>query len=516
MTRRALEVGTIMALALGALLAAMPAPVAGRQLSLNEAIEMSLRRNEGLVIERESLASAKAAVRRAHGAYDPVLEGQGGWSRSTEPTVLYGSPLGVIAPEVEAGDAAVSLRQLLPTGGALSLHAQGSRETVGGGLSSLSPAYRTQVGAQLRQPLLRDRNTDAARLSVRVARAGRAGAAASLRRSVSETVASVERAYWTLTEARLEVGVRQEAVDLAQSQLDETGHRVDIGEAPKTELAQPRAELERRRGDLFAAREALARAENALKLLILDGAEDALWSEDLAPVESDDPEPAPVDVARALDHAFAQRPELEVAESVIERRRAEAAYYKDGIWPRLDAVLRYDRFGLSGLAGSGGTLPPELDGRWDRSFDSLERGGYHAARVGVELQLPILNREARGNAAIARHAERQAAADAARIKKQIRAEVLDATAAVETAGQRIEAARSGREAAEVQLAAERDRYDAGLSTNFLILTRQNDLSRARLDEISALTDYRTARTELARATGQLIEDRGIQLDDSSR
>jgi outer membrane protein TolC len=89
--------------------------------------------------------------------------------------------------------------------------------------------------------------------------------------------------------------------------------------------------------------------------------------------------------------------------------------------------------------------------------------------------------------------------------------VLDAAAALETGGQRIEAARAGREAAEIQLSAERDRYDAGRSTNFLVLTRQNDLSRARLDEISALTLYRNARTEMARATGSLIEEHGLDV-----
>jgi len=94
--------------------------------------------------------------------------------------------------------------------------------------------------------------------------------------------------------------------------------------------------------------------------------------------------------------------------------------------------------------------------------------------------------------------------------------VLDAAAAVETAGQRIDAARSGRAAAEIQLSSERDRYATGLSTNFLVLTRQNDLSRARLDEILALTDYRRARAELARATGSLIEDRGIHVDETGR
>ncbi|MGH9748502.1 MAG: TolC family protein, partial [Candidatus Polarisedimenticolia bacterium] len=93
----------------------------------------------------------------------------------------------------------------------------------------------------------------------------------------------------------------------------------------------------------------------------------------------------------------------------------------------------------------------------------------------------------------------------------VRSEVLDAAAALDTTGQRIDAARAGREAAEVQLSAERDRYAAGLSTNFLVLTRQNDLARARLDEIASLTDYRIARAGMDRATASLLETHRIAL-----
>src|SRR5207247_7189836 len=136
---------------------------------------------------------------------------------------------------------------------------------------------------------------------------------------------------------------------------------------------------------------------------------------------------------------------------------------------------------------------------------------FNDARIGLEFRIPVGNRAAKAGAATARSSEQQAVADVSRARKAVRAEVLDAAAALETAGQRIEASRSAREAAEVQLHSERERYAAGLSTNFLVLTRQNDLSRARLDEIAALTDYRKARTAMARATGSLLADRHSEL-----
>ncbi len=505
-------------LAVAAILAALPASVtaAEQALTLDEAVRLAIQKNESLAIVRESLGAASGTLRSAKGAYDPVLAADGTWQRLKQPlnSSLPGAP---VAPEQESSEGGLSLRQLLPTGGTLSLHGRGGRET-DQGFVLLSPSYLTRVGVEFRQPLLRDLGVDEARKSVRVARAGRDAAAASLESATTETVAAVERAYWSLVDARLEVGVEERAVQLAQEQLTETQHRVDAGSVPRTELAQPRAELERRRGELLASSETRSRRENDLKLLILGGADDPLWASDLAPVEDAEVAIAPVNVPAEMERALSSRPELVVAQAIVDRRRAETAFAKNGVWPSLDAVLSYDRFGLAGSAPSAASssVPPELEGGWDQSLETLRDGDFNAARVALELELPILNRTARGNAEAARHVERQAEADLARVRKAIRAEVLDAAAGLETAGQRIEAARAGREAAEVQLSAEQDRYATGLSTNFLVLTRQNDLSRARLDEISALTDYRTARTELARATGRLADQYGIKADETTR
>jgi HAE1 family hydrophobic/amphiphilic exporter-1 len=96
-------------------------------------------------------------------------------------------------------------------------------------------------------------------------------------------------------------------------------------------------------------------------------------------------------------------------------------------------------------------------------------------------------------------------------QEKIAAEVLNAATALETAAGRIQAARAGLIAAQTQLRAEQDRFAAGLSTNFFVLTRQNDLAEAQLAEIDALTDYRKAQTELSRAKGSLLEDRSIRV-----
>ncbi len=497
-----------------------PSGAAERAISLDEAVAFALGKNEDIFIERKFVSSANEGVRGAKGAYDPFLEVGGGWLRTKEPvnSPFAGAPPGD-APTIEIGEGQASLRQLLPTGGQVSLRAAGARETTDGSFDLLSPAYRTRAGIEFRQPLLQGLMVDPARFTIRAAKADQERSVADLRREVTEVVASVERSYWTLAAFRLAVEVGEEAIRLAEEQLSETQSRIESGAAPENEIAQPRAEVERRRGNLLAAKEDLARAETALKLLILSDDDAELWSDHLVTTDDAAVEIVPVDVAAAMERALAQRPELTAGAAIIERRRAERAFAQDQVKPSLDAVLSYDRFGLAGSRNSAMDtlnappvdIPPASLGEWDQSIDMLGDGDFDDARIGLVLGLPIINRTAKAGAAIARNAEQQAEADLARSRKEVRGEVLDAAATLETASQRIEAARAGREAAEVQFTDESERYDAGLSTNFLVLTRQNDLSRARLAEISALTDYRTARTEMARATGSLLDDRGIDV-----
>ncbi|HKY32385.1 MAG TPA: TolC family protein [Candidatus Polarisedimenticolia bacterium] len=493
-----------------------------RDLSLRDAIVLALRNSDDIDIQREAVAAAEAAVMGARGAYDPLLELQGGWRRATEPvnSPFSGAPAGQPAPTIEIADAAASVRQLLPTGGEVSLRAAASRETTDSEFALLSPSYATRVGVELRQPLLRNRGLDEARVTIRIAASDRSREGAGLRQVLQDAVADVERAYWDLAAARRAVTVQEEAVRLAEEQLAETSVRIENGVSPETEIAQPRAELERRRGELIAARETVSRAQNRLKLRILDDRDEELWTEGLVPSEEMTAELQAVDVAESLRRALAERPELAAAEAAIERRRAEASFAREGIRPALDAVVSYDRLGFAGSRNTGGdevpglpvVVPEGLEGGLGRSYETLGEGEFDDARASLVFGFPIGNRAARAAALGARSAQRQAEADLARLRKAVRAEVLDAAAAIDTAGQRIQAARAAREAAEVQLSSERDRYAAGLSTNFLVLTRQNDLSRARLDEIAALTDYRTARAEMARSTGSLLAERGVDIE----
>jgi outer membrane protein TolC len=156
-------------------------------------------------------------------------------------------------------------------------------------------------------------------------------------------------------------------------------------------------------------------------------------------------------------------------------------------------------------------VPEALNGDLGRSLGTIGDNLFPDARVGLSVTVPIGNRAARAGVAIAEVGEHQAAIGLAQTRQGVQIEVRNGAAALETTAQRIDATRAGREAAEIQLQAEVERFKVGRSTNFLVLTRQNDLSSARLEEITALSDYRRALTEFARAAGTLLLERQVAI-----
>jgi len=508
-----------------ALVCAGFASIAGAQpaLTLVDATARALAKNRDIVIEREAGTAADASIARALGAYDPLLRADARYRDAIVPTtsLLSGAPQGDLAPHQRGLTSTASLTQLLRSGGTVTFSAASGWESTNNFLALISPAWTTLLSAELRQPLLQNRAIDPARRAIRVAQVSRERSTLSLRRTLLETVNAVEQAYWTLAAAQREVEIRQQSVALAEQQHADIAVRIEAKTVPESDIAQPNAEIARRKGELYAAEEARVRAERALKLLMLENAADPLWDVAVRAVDAPDVAPSAIDVQAALRDAAAMRPELADVDARLRLQDIEIDAARDRLEPQLDLVASYTARGLAGhrndspvlIPAFSVSLPDDLSGSPLTSLGNLARQRFPDASVGVQVSIPLGNRVARADLATAESARRQAVALREREAQRIAVEVRNAVTALETAAQRLEAARASREAAEVQWQAEQDRFTAGLTTTFLVLTRQNDLSAARLTETTALTVYRRGLAELARARGTLLRDRNVTVDE---
>src|SRR5207249_5184047 len=132
---------------------------------------------------------------------------------------------------------------------------------------------------------LRDRSIDSARQQYIVSKRNHDSSELRFRESVVQTVATVKRAFWTLTATIANVGVQQRSVELAQELARQNRIRVDAGQIPPLDLVQAEAEVAQRRENLIQAHTTADDAEDRLRRLIMDPGDASFWSVRLDPVE---------------------------------------------------------------------------------------------------------------------------------------------------------------------------------------------------------------------------------------
>jgi HAE1 family hydrophobic/amphiphilic exporter-1 len=514
-------------------------------LSLSEAVARALENSRDIEVERLNVQKNEFDVKGAQGAYDPTFSSSLSFERRNTPvaSILAGGENGKLTTNDLYGQAKLA-RKMPWQGGSLSVSFEQNRSTTQNQFFALNPQYSTSLFVEYTQPLLRNRKMDAERLNLKIAEKKLDLSDSQFRQRAIEIIASVERAYWDLAFARRDEAIKRASVALANTQLEHNLRQVAQGTLAPAEVTSARVEIARRTDEAEAATETIVRAENALKALLSQPSNDELWNAKITP--TDQPEvrtTAPMAVADALKAAFTNRPELEQYRLRGELNGVDVEYLRDQTKPQVDFVAGYGTMGLAGSARtetnpiiasnqqlidrinqlsqtaglpaltpvSFGTIPDRYYGGYGQSLGNLFRNDARTFRVGVNITMPFSNRTAKANLGRALVEGKQLDVERQRAQHQIEVEVRNAVQAVETTQRRIAAAQESRRNAELQLKSEQNKFDAGLSTNFLVLDRQNALSLAQGRELKAITDYHKALSELQRAAATTLTDKNIEI-----
>jgi len=524
-------------------------------LTLRDAVMMALENNRDIEIERLNTQLNEFDLRAAKGVYDPSLTSRMLYERQTLPvaSILAGGENGSLQTTDFTGSAILSKR--LPwQGSSISVSFDQSRSTSQNLFNSLNPQFTSQLSVELTQPLGRNRKIDAERRQIRIASKRLDLSDSQFRQRAIEIIASVERAYWDLVFARRDAEIKRESVELARTQLEHNERQVKEGTLAQVDVVSARVEVERRTDEAEAAVEAIQRAENALKALMLPtgtstGASGPAsnreqWNAALLPVEKPELKTeAPLPVEDALRMAFNNRPEMEQYRLRGDLNKIDVSYYRDQTKPQIDLIAGYGTQGLAGKQRSGlnpivesnqvlfdrinqlsqfaglpalpptsfGATPDKFIGGYGQNLGNLFGNQFRTFRIGVSINLSLGNHTAKANLGRALAEGRQLDAQRQRTEQTIEVEVRNALQAVETARRRVEAAKSSRANAELQYQSEQRKFDAGQSTNFFVLDRQNALASARGRELKALTDYTKAVAELQRATSTTLASNNVAL-----
>lgn len=509
-------------------------------LTLREAMLMALENNHDIEVERLNVQMFQADVTAAQGFYDPSLTLSLYYDRRTIPaTSIFAS--GKSDNFVGTG----GFNQKIPfAGSSFQATLDNNRATVQNPFNDLNPQITNTMNFTFTQPLWRNRSTDLGRRQIKIAKKRLDISDAQFRQRAIEIISQVQRAYWDLVFARRDREIKWESVELAQTQLEHNQRLADAGTLAPADITSARVELERRKDEAEAAIDAIQRAENSLKSMILETGNAEAWNSEFLPAEQPDvTATASIPLEDGVRLAQQNRPEMQQFRLRGEQNKIDVEYFRDQSKPQIDAFATYGTVGLAGslrttanpitssnallygrindistqlglppLPVTGfGSVPENLIGGYGQSFANLFKNEFRSLRFGVNINLPLRNRTAQGALGRSLAEGKQIDVQRKRMEQSIEVEVRNALQTVETSKNRVEAAKNSRANAELQYQSEQRKFDAGQSTNFFVLDRQNALSAARGRELRAMTDYTKAIAELQRVLSTTLSSNNVEV-----
>jgi outer membrane protein TolC len=304
----------------------------------------------------------------------------------------------------------------------------------------------------------------------------------------------VRNAYWDLVYARNNLEVQRQSLTLAQQSLRDNRARVEIGTMAPIDIVEAQSEVARREEAVILAEAAISRAEDRLRALISNPSEPDFWTMQIEPTDVATFVPVNVDVEGAVRNALDKRTDLSVSQKRIESNDVTIRYLRNQSLPDVTANLNYSAVGIGGTQYRfGGGFPPERLDSTQRGFGSVLSdafgGAYPTWNFNVQMSYPIGRSNADASLARARLQNQQAEKQLESQRLVVATQIRDFARTVQTNSKRVEATRSARALAEERLKAEEKKFQAGMTSSFLVFQAQRDLSQARNNELQAIIDY---------------------------
>jgi len=262
-------------------------------------------------------------------------------------------------------------------------------------------------------------------------------------------------------------------------------------------------------GDLTSAESTLASRQLAVVQaeLNVEAAWDALravlnlprdqWSKPILPTEAPSFAEQAVTAEDALQLAIANRPELAQAKLDIASQDLNVRQADNNRLPEVDVGLS------GGLIGQ--------DSTYGGALREYGRADATTWAMFLNLTWTPLQRATRAAAEIEREHAKLTAFKRDQTLQDVWAAVRDAVRTQTGAARQVFAASKFRDLSAKNLEIEQRKFLTGQTSNFVIAQRQEELAQAQLAELQAVVAHKKAQAALLRATGRLLDERGVKL-----
>ncbi len=327
-----------------------------------------------------------------------------------------------------------------------------------------------EVSFGIMLPLWRNILTDKNRASIQKAEQIPTIAEAEILQIRNELFLKTSEKYWEWSGALAKLKIAKDLLAIAEFRLRGITEELNSGERARIDSIEMSQEIQRRRGAFFKARRDYEKAGIALSIF--------LWNNDGTPanipqgiVPFNPKEVFPLDTAtyrKDKELALQKRPELIINSAEQNQAEVDTRFARELQKPDISLkILPY-----STVQTIDGTVPDY--------------------KVGIQADMPLLFRDARGQTTLAEIKQQSLSFKRNSLEREISASVDDAASELIATYEQSIAARDELSAARQMENAERELYERGEATLFTVNFRERFTVESAAREIDARMNFRKA------------------------
>ncbi len=487
-----------------------------RELTMDGAIEQAIENNLDIRISKLSYKGSLEDIKRAKGIYDLQLSVDTSYWNSERPSASQ-----ITANKNRSFSLSTELSQLVFTGGTVSFTLDnGKTSSPGFSFYSFNPEYTSSGQLRFDQPLLRNFGRDTTEYQIRLNRKYSERSLEELKATIMRLISDTESAYLNLVYSYQKLEVARESLDLAKDQFEITKKKVEVGTLAPVDQLQAEANLADARQQLVAAENEVAAANDLIKQIMNIDREK--WNVQFQPTTIPTDESVYFELQDCIKTALESNPTIRQARINLSLSQMALDYNRNQKKPQVSAyaMLQYrgnNAIVLTDPATGEPILTPDggvqlVPGNFGDAFDDMTGLDNQTYSIGINVRYPLQNRAAKAAYMKARLDKSSSELSLENTIISVTNDIRDALRNLNSSQRSIEAARKTRELREKNLEIEKKKFVNGMSTNFLVSQREEELAQARISELNAQISYRKSLVALKQAMGTLLEERNIKLE----
>jgi outer membrane protein TolC len=312
----------------------------------------------------------------------------------------------------------------------------------------------------------------------------------------------------------------QDSLHLAEESYKHDKRALELGALSPLDIYRSEATVAQRRLQVIQAEYAVKPLEDQFRRAIGADLDSRAGALDLELVENSEVTGDLVseDIPTAVETALSKRPELEAVRQQLANDDTSVYLAHNSLQPDLSLTGAYTSNGIGGNVIDTSTGAPVVVARGGL-LDALGQVGgfgFPTYSVGLNLRLPIKNRQAESDLGSALISKRSDLYQLRKSQQAITLEVRNGVHQLEVSKLSLSAAADALDLAKKTLAAEQRKYELGAETIFFVLDAQSTVQQAEQSYLQAQIGYQLALAQLDHATGNLLERNRVLVADSIR